>query len=367
MLPSESNGSDRMTAFEDLYSETETVGTLWVGKPDRIGEIAASSAQVDQHGRPTYFASFFYDGETGTLRLGDVQLGLPGRIVVGRVSDTAQGILLDGQGGKITLGGRTAGNGTVSVVDRFGTVVGVLDAEFARLTVGGGTTPGTLVVRSTQTDQHGTETPWDSFYYDGATATLKIGDPQLGLPGRLRIGVVSADDQGILLDGSGGDVTLGGHNAGNGTLTVKNRFGAVVATLDAEDARLTLGGGSTAGSLIARSIETDQHGTEMPWDSFFYDGTTATLTVGNPQLGNAGRMVIGALSGDTQAILLDGSGGHVTLGATQCRQRQPDRQEPLRHARRRARGRDRDAHAGARRDARRRGRRRHDLPAQRGR
>jgi hypothetical protein len=299
-----------MAELEDLYSETETIATCWVGGGDRVGKLVASSRHVDAQGTGLYYGSFAYDGETGTLTLGDLQLGLPGRIVVGRVSDSAQGILLDGVGGKATLGGRSAGNGTVTVVDRFGTAVGVLDAEDATITAGGGERAGKLVVNSVGEASQGQLFPWGSLVYDGDTGVLDLGDVQLGKPGKVVIGRVTDGEQAILLDGTGGHVTLGGRQAGDGSLTVKNHLGTSVGVLDAENATFTLGhvaGTKTpqdaAGNVVLRNADGAS--------TVSLDGASGNVTLGGG--GVDGDLTVRSGAGET-AMQFDGDNATLTVG-----------------------------------------------------
>ena len=299
-----------MAELRDLYSETETIATCWVGGGERVGKLVASSLHVDAQGGDLYYGSFAYDGETGTLTLGDLQLGLPGRIVIGRVSDSAQGILLDGTGGKATLGGRLAGNGTVTVVDHLGTAVGVLDAEDASITAGGGETPGKLVVTSVADAGQGQQFSWGSLVYDGKTGVLQLGDVQLGTPGKVVIGRVNDDEQAILLDGTGGHVTLGGTQAGDGSLTVKNHLGAPAGVLDAENATFKLGhvdGKKTPQDAAGSIVLTNADGAS----TVELDGENANVTLGGG--GVDGDVTLRTRDGET-VIQLDGDNATLTLG-----------------------------------------------------
>lgn len=131
-----------MKTFDEIHVESDTNATLTVGYENKVGELHVTSAHVDQGESVTTWRSFSYDGDTGVLAIGDLQMGLPGKIVMGAAGVHSQSVLLDSATSTLALGGDEAGNGTVRLKNRFGTDAAVMSGETATLTLGAGTTNG---------------------------------------------------------------------------------------------------------------------------------------------------------------------------------------------------------------------------------
>ena len=178
----------------------------------------------------------------------------------------------------------------------------------ATLTVGYGDKAGELRVMSKSTpDQQGGVTPWYSLVYDGDTGVLSLGDHMMGLPGKIVMGRAGSTSQSILLEGS--TAALGGRNAGNGTVRLKNLFDTEAVVMSAETATLTLGANSTSMSDIANGkiVLNRTDGTE----TIVLDGRIGNLTLGGGTQDGDLRLKDGS---GAETTFLDGANARLTLG-----------------------------------------------------
>ena len=111
-----------MKTFEQIYVESGTNATMTIGYSNIVGELRVMSKKIEQQGVVQSWGSFVYDGDTGVLSLGDHQMGIPGKLVMG--GSTTQSVLLDAATNTLALGGIHAGYGTVRLKNLYGYRVG---------------------------------------------------------------------------------------------------------------------------------------------------------------------------------------------------------------------------------------------------
>jgi hypothetical protein len=277
-----------MKTFEQIYVESDANATLSVGYEGKAGELRATSGVQGWY-------SFVYDGDTAVLSLGDHQLGLPGKIVMGKAGTGSQSVLLDAATNTLALGGRNAGNGTLRLKNRFGTDSVVMSGESATLTLGQQMTPNTndmangkIVLNRTDGSQ--------TVVLDGAVGNLTLGggtqDGDLTIKGANNITAIS-------LAGSNAEITVGG-NGFNGDLRIKDSAGTETLYLDGANGNLTLGGGTKDGDL------TIQSSSGKP--SIVLAGADGIVTVGGE--GVNGDIVI-KNSNDVETIKITGANGDI--------------------------------------------------------
>lgn len=237
-----------MKTFAEIYAESSTNATLTVGYADKAGELRAlSRGKVGPQGPGNTWYSFVYDGDTGVLSLGNLMLGLPGKIVMGVASSGQQSILLDSATGTIALGGRNVGNGTVRLSSRYGIETAVMNGETATLTLGNKSTSsndradGKIVLRGAD----GAET----IVLEGGTGNLTLGGG--AQDGDLVIKSANGTSA-VVMNGSEAELTLGGSGL-HGNVRVKNGDNSETVSLDGQNGNLTLGGGAQDGDLSIRT------------------------------------------------------------------------------------------------------------------
>ena|SRR6266481_734502 len=188
-----------MKTFTDIYSESATTAALMLGYASVSGKILLCSTTKDDQGGILPWWSFSYDGLTGALYIGDPEMGLPGKLVMGSV-------LLDAATSTLELGGNRVGNGKVNLKNNDGVTTILLDGQNGNVELGGGTADGDLRLKTT------------------------------------------AGEEVIVLNASTASVTLGGGGT-NGDLFLKTAAGATTVALDAANAILTLGGPGANGDI----------------------------------------------------------------------------------------------------------------------
>lgn len=284
-----------MKTFEQIYVESASNATLSVGYEGKAGELRATSHYTDQQGGVRGWYSFVYDGDTGVLSLGDHQLGMPGKIVMGKAGTGSQSVLLDSATSTLALGGRSAGNGTVRLKNRFGTESVVMNGESATLTLGQQTEPNTndtangkIVLNRTDGSQ--------TVVLDGAVGNLTLGggtqDGDLTIKGANNATAIS-------MAGSDAEIIVGG-NGFNGDIRIKDSAGTETLSLDGTNGNLTLGGGAKDGDLTIRSSSGKP--------SIVLAGADGIVTVGGE--GVNGDIVI-KNSNDIETIKITGSNGDI--------------------------------------------------------
>jgi hypothetical protein len=281
-----------MKTFEQIYVESGTNATMTIGYSNIVGELRVMSKKIEQQGGVRSWGSFVYDGDTGVLSLGDHQMGIPGKIVMG--GSTTQSVLLDAATNTLALGGIHAGYGTVRLKNLFGTESAVMSAESATLTLGkqtalpNDTANGKIVLNRTDGSQ--------TVVLDGATGNLTLG-------GGTQDGDVTIKSANgataITMAGSDAVITVGG-NGLNGDIRIKDSAGAETVYLDGENGNLTLGGGTKDGDLTIRSSSGKP--------SIVLAGSDGIITVGGE--GVNGDIFI-KNSNDIETIKITGSNGDI--------------------------------------------------------
>ncbi len=283
--------TEKLTAFDDIYAETNTTASLTIGKGKKSGRIAISS--------------------TADPILPKAP-GKPGTPDNNTKEPTLETIVLDGKTANITLGGGVDGKpangvvGSMNIKNRMGEDTIVADGKEASLTVGSVNKPGKLAVisKSPLTDSQGQSLgSFGSLYYDGTQGTLIIGDLQMGVPGSIAVGTTGSS-QSILLNGQNADITLGGGSGvGNGSIHVKNKNTLDTIVLNGKDCTLKLSG-----------FEGYSEGQE----TIVLDGTSGDITAGG--VGASGSVKVTNSKGE-ETGKMDGNGrldlgGENTTGAT---------------------------------------------------
>jgi hypothetical protein len=193
-------------------------------------------------------------------------------------------------------------------------------SKHATLTLGYEGFHGKLIIGTTYREQD-RDRWWGSMMYDGGTATLWMGNQQMGKPGKLVIGIEGPTGEAFVLDGTTGDLIVGGPQS---KLTLRNRMGKETAVLSAGTSTLTLGHEGTAatgadpnGKLILRAGD----GTEP----VIVEGAHGNLTLGTTghdgdlKIRNEQNADIILMSGHTASLVIAEPGGKVTIaldGAT---------------------------------------------------
>jgi hypothetical protein len=229
-----------MKNFTDIYTESGTVATLTLGYGKLAGQLLVTSTVVDEQNTTNSWPSFAYSGATGTLVIGDHQMGLGGKIAIGTIGNSRQSILLDGSG-TIEAGGNQLGNGKLSLKNLNDDPVVFLSAEKCSLTVGckssvdKDNTAGQISVCNKQ----GVETA----VLNGANARLILGGQ--GVDGDILINNEN-DTEAVKI------VSASGDNKG-GQIFVSNSQGTHTAVLDGPNGVLTLGGPGVNGDIVIKN------------------------------------------------------------------------------------------------------------------
>src|SRR5262245_77842 len=225
-----------MKQFTDLYAETAKSAMFTIGYGSVDGKFMLTTHTTDQQGGVSGWGSFTVDGPTAVVRVGDRQLGVPGKIVMGRVDDAEQCILLNANTCTARLGGRQAGHGKLLLRNVNGSDTVTIDAETGNLTLGGSGQDGDVTLKNAS----GAAT----IVMNGTNAELTMG----GNGGDGDIRLFNADGNAtIVLDAGNASLGLGGSGT-NGDITIKDQDGRVTALIDS-DGNLTLGGVGSDGDI----------------------------------------------------------------------------------------------------------------------
>lgn len=270
-----------MKKFNEIYSESTTVATFTIGYGEKAGKLVIITPSKDDRGTLIPWGSFFYDGATGTLSIGDVQMGTPGKVILGRVGSSRQAILLDAEKHNLTIGGY--GNGSINLKNRYGNDTVSLDGLEATLTVGNKTTAtseradGQVVIKN----GNGNEI----IKLDGRYANLFLGGD--GQDGDISI-----------KNGGGNEVAhLGGNN---GSLELKNQQSVTTISLDGGTGNIILGGGNEDGDITIKNASGN--------DTIVLNGSDGSITVGGV---NAHGDIIVKNNNDIETIKITGSNGDI--------------------------------------------------------
>ena len=137
-----------MKQFTDLYAETAKSAMFTIGYGSVDGKLMLTTHTTDQQGGASGWGSFTVDGTTAVVQLGDRQLGVPGKIVMGRVDNAEQCILLNASTCTARLGGRQAGHGKLVLRNVNGSDTVAIDAENGNITLGGGGQDGDVTLKN---------------------------------------------------------------------------------------------------------------------------------------------------------------------------------------------------------------------------
>ncbi|PWT74181.1 MAG: hypothetical protein C5B46_04465 [Proteobacteria bacterium] len=275
-----------MKNFTDIYTESGTLADFTLGYGKLAGQLLVTSTVVDQQNSTNSWPSFAYSGATGTLVIGDHQMGLAGKIAIGTIGNSRQSILLDGSGA-IEAGGNQLGNGKLSLKNLNDDPVVFLSAESCSLTVG---------CKSTF-DKDNTAGQISVCNKEGVeTAVLN------GANGRLTLGGQGVDGDIIIKNDSDLETikifTANGDSAG-GKISVCNGKGVKTAELNGLNGSLTLGGQGVNGDIV---IKNDQD------SEAFRIVSSGNITLGGP--GVNGEIVL-KNDNDIETIKITGSVGDI--------------------------------------------------------
>ena len=236
-----------MKKIGEIYSETSTSASLKIGYDEKAGKLLINSLSKDQYGRITPYNSLFYDGENGTLIVGEAQLGMPGEVIIGSIGGSRGAIHLDGKGSNVTVGGSNLGPGNVYIRNRSGNDTLSLNGEEATLTLGNETTvsnersDGQIVIKNS----NGKET----IKLDGRHGNLVLGGGDQD--GDISI-LNASGHKTIKLDGEHANLFLGGDDQ-DGDITLKNAGGNDSIVLNGSDGSIIVGGVDSHGDIIVKN------------------------------------------------------------------------------------------------------------------
>ncbi|MDQ3933839.1 MAG: DUF4097 domain-containing protein [Actinomycetota bacterium] len=227
-----------MTTFEQVYSETGTNARMTLGNASLAGELVINSHGDDGQGRTIAWGAFFYDGDTGVLTIGDMQMGLPGKMILGSLGDGEGQIVLDASNARATLGGN--GNGTVKLKNRFDKQTVSIEGEHGKLLLGGEDEDGDVSVKNGANQVVAT--------IGGQNAQLTLGGN--GANGTAIVKAAGGEET-VRLE-SAGNVVLGGGGQ-DGDITIKNASGDVTFSVNGGGADIRVGGPGANGDVIVKN------------------------------------------------------------------------------------------------------------------
>jgi len=225
---------------EDVVVVDGKEASLTLGSGNRPGKLAVISQSpfTDSHGQSKgAFGSLYYDGTKGTLIVGDLQMGIPGSVVVG-TTGTNQSILLNGQSANISLGGGSGvGNGSINVKNRNDLDTIVLDGKDSTLTLSG---------------YDGYSEGQDTIVLNGVSGDITAGG--VGASGTVKVTNSKGEETGKM-EGSNGRLDLGGNNTtgATGIISLKNSSGEEIIALDARSGNVLLGGAGASGDIFIKN------------------------------------------------------------------------------------------------------------------
>ena len=224
---------------EDVVVVDGKEASLTLGSGSRPGKLAVISQSpfTDAHGQSKgAFGSLYYDGADGTLIVGDLQMGVPGNIVVG-TTGTNQSILLNGQSANISLGGGSGvGNGSINVKNRNDLDTIVLDGKDSTLTLSG---------------YDGYSEGQDTVVLNGVSGDITAGG--VGASGTVKVTNNKGEETGKM-EGNG-RLDLGGNNTtgATGIISLKNSSGEEIIGLNAQSGNIILGGPGAGGDITIKN------------------------------------------------------------------------------------------------------------------
>jgi hypothetical protein len=186
-----------VTIFDDIYvespAESPTLASLTLGHGALAGRLLIAS-----HGQGAWY-SLSYDGQNGTLIVGDVQMGLPGSVIVGALGSGRGVFVLDAKTSSLKVGAAHTANGSLTISTGRGDEVVSLRADDSALSL---RKAGAL----------------ETVKLEGAHGNLILGGN--GEDGDITVKMATGENA-VVVSGSSGMITVGGMGA-NGDIVVKN-------------------------------------------------------------------------------------------------------------------------------------------------
>jgi hypothetical protein len=287
----------QMKSFNDVYVESATTATFTIGFSNVAGKLVVSSPYTDDRGGIRSFGSFAYDGGTATLTIGDIVVGKPGKIVLGKSGSTTQSMVLDAATSTITVGDRNSGPGKIKLRNTVGNETISMDAGTATLTVGGASTTSGTTEENNDGEIHiknkGGE---QSIKLDGKNANLWMG--ATGSDGDIHL-LNSSAVETVNISGGSASLILGASGT-DGDIHLKNASAVETVLISGSTANITLGGGGADGDLILKNNAGN--------NTVALTGNSGLLTLGG--IGTNGDITIKNLN-DIETIKIIGSSGDI--------------------------------------------------------